>query len=356
MDRSVTSSTQKKWRLFRAWSSRHPVWCTWQVTYRCDFRCGFCHYWKDSRGGQPEQTVEMFVDGSLKLAKLGSLLISLAGGEPFLRSDLPQIVRAVARYHFPFVTTNGWHITRELARELFEAGLWGASVSIDYADPAKHDQRRGVKGAYQRALRALEYFSQARLHKWQRVNLICVLLHDNLDQIEPLLKLAAERDAYFMVQPYGLPKTGSRRFVHQGHGASATLLALHDKYRNFLSNRVFLARFDQALNGGVPGCRAGTAFFNIDSAGDIAICVEERGGTVANLYRDSSQAIVRKLRSASRGNTCTDCWYNCRGETEMLYHPTAIFKSLPTLFFDTGRPSDKNRSLRPHAGSASRST
>ena len=339
----MVSPTQKKWRLFRAWSSRHPVWCTWQVTYRCDFRCGFCDYWKGAWGSQPEQSVEMFERGSRKLARLGSLLISLAGGEPFLRPDLPEIVRAVAGYHFPFVTTNGWYVTAELARAVFEAGLWGASVSIDYADPARHDKRRGVKGAYQRAVRALEYFSQARVHQWQRVNLICVLLHDNLDQIEPLLELAAEREAYFMVQPYGRRKTGSSRFVHEQDGVSRTLVGLRDKYPNFLSNRVFLSRFDQALDGGVPGCKAGTAFFNIDSAGDIAICVEQRGEAVANLYRHSSGAIVQKLRAAAKGNTCADCWYNCRGETEMLYHPTAIFKSLPTLFNDAGRPRPAKR-------------
>lgn len=335
----MLTPTQKKWRLFRAWSGRHPIWCTWQLTYRCDYRCGFCHYWKDPMGNQPEQTVEMFELGARKLAKMGTMLISLAGGEPFLRDDVPQIVRAVAQYHFPFVTTSGWHMTPALARELFEAGLWGASVSLDYADAARHDKRRGRKGAFERALRALEYLSEARVHRWQRVNLMCVLMHDNLDQVEKLIELAAERDAYFMIQPYGTRKTGSQQFVHQNDGVSTRLLDLRGRYHNFLSNRVFLSRFDEALNGGVPDCKAGRAFFNIDSAGDIAICVEERGGSVANLYRDPMRTIVEKLRRASDCNTCTDCWYNCRGEVEMLYHPVGVLKSLPTLFNDAGRPS-----------------
>jgi MoaA/NifB/PqqE/SkfB family radical SAM enzyme len=288
--------------------------------------------------GAPEQTLEMFEVGARKLAKLGSLLVSLGGGEPFLRKDLPSIIEAVARFHFPFVTTNGWHVTPELARQVFEAGLWGVSISVDYADPARHDRRRGVKGAFERALRAIEYCSAARRHKWQRVNLMCVLLHDNLDQVEPLLRLAAERDAYLMVQAYGTRKTGSRRFVHRNGGVSHTLVELRDKYPNFLSNRVYLSRFDEALNGGVGGCKAGRAFFNIDSIGNVAICVEERGGTVANLYQDSSWGLVEKLRRVSRHNACADCWYNCRGEVEMLYDPVGIFKSLPTLFNDAGRP------------------
>ncbi|MCP4590215.1 MAG: radical SAM protein [bacterium] len=335
----MLASTSKKWRLFRAWSSRRPVWCTWQVTYRCNFRCGFCHYWRDPMGALPEQSLEDFAAGSKKLAQMGSLLVSLAGGEPLLRPDLVQIVREVARYHFPFVTTSGWHVTAELAEQLFTAGLWGASVSIDYADPRQHDKARGTRGAFERAEAALAHFSRARKYPWQRVNLMAVLLHDNQDQLDDLVRLAAEHDAFFMIQPYGVRKTGSTRFVAPAEGVSRRLLELKDRHANILSNRVFLSRFDQALNGGVPGCRAGTAFFNIDSCGDIAICVEERADPVANLYRDPTADIVRALNARARATNCTDCWYNCRGEVEMLYSPVSLIQSLPTLFLDRGRPS-----------------
>ncbi|HOW18174.1 MAG TPA: hypothetical protein PLC79_03980, partial [Phycisphaerae bacterium] len=72
----MITSSGKKWRLFRAWAGRHPVWCAWQVTYRCNFRCAFCHYWRDPMGALPEQTVDDFRAGSRRLASFGSLLIS----------------------------------------------------------------------------------------------------------------------------------------------------------------------------------------------------------------------------------------------------------------------------------------
>jgi MoaA/NifB/PqqE/SkfB family radical SAM enzyme len=287
----------------------------------------------------PEQTVAQIREGAGKLGTLGSLLISLAGGEPCVREDLVDVVREVARFHFPFVTTNGWYVTPELARDLFHAGLWGASVSIDYADPRRHDQRRGMKGSFDRAVAALDYLSRARIHDWQRVNLMCVLLEDNLDEIEPLIKLAAEHDSYFMIQPYGVRKTGNTRFRNGNVDVGRHLVSLKRKHRNVLSNEDFLGKFDHALNGGVGGCRAGRAFFSIDSVGDIAMCVEERARPVANLYRHSAMEIVHRLRSQAAGNQCSDCWYNCRGEVEMLYHPISVVKSLPTLFFDRGRPS-----------------
>lgn len=332
------SSTHKKWQLLRTYAGRYPMWCAWQVTYRCDMRCGFCNYWKDPAGKLLEQTVADIAKGSRRLAGLGSLLISLAGGEPMLRDDLPEIVRQVARWHMPFVTTSGSNVTAGKARQLMRAGLLGVSVSLDYADPAQHDRRRGRSGCFDQAVRALDYFSRARIHRWQRVNVMTVLLHDNLSQVEELIRLARAHDAYLMIQPYGQLKTGSDKFHHQGQSASQHLLSLKSRYPNFLSNPVFLSRFDQALDGGVPNCKAGRAFFNIDSTGNVSICVETRHRPVGNLYRDHIRDIVRSLRSGSLSNHCQACWYNCRGEVEMLYRPWSLWKSLPTLFFDTGQP------------------
>jgi MoaA/NifB/PqqE/SkfB family radical SAM enzyme len=335
------SPVTKKWRLFRSWSSRHPVWCAWQVTYRCNFRCRFCHYWRDPLGSAPEPDVRHYAVGARKLASYGSLLISLAGGEPLLRTDLPEIVAAVAEYHFPFVTTNGWLVTRSVARELMQAGAWGVSVSIDYADAERHDARRGMDGAWRHAWRAVELLSEARVHKFQRVNVIAVLMDDNIDDMERLLAMAAERNAYFMVQPYGRLKTGSNAYAHNDGAVSPRLLGLRRRWPNFLSNPHYLSQFDRFLGGGVPGCLAGRAFFNIDSTGDVAVCVERRSRPVANLFRDSAAQIHQRLRAAGGPHPCRACWYNCRGEIESLYRPYGLWRSLPTLLFDRGRAPAK---------------
>ncbi len=335
------ANSTKKWRLFRAWASRRPVWCAWQVTYRCNFRCRFCHYWHDPLGRAEEPSLRQYAEGARKLASFGTLMISLAGGEPMLRTDLPEIVRILGRHHFPFVTTNGWFVTPESARELMRADVWGVSVSIDYADPARHDARRGMDGAWEQAWRAVELLSDARIHRHQRVNVISVLMDDNVDDVEPLVRMAAERDAYYMVQPYGFLKTGTRRYEHNDGPVGPRLTALRAAWPNFLSNPHYLARFDQFLDGGVPGCRAGNAFFNIDSTGDVAICVERKDRPVANLYRHSPPVIARRLQAAARGNRCADCWYNCRGEIESLYRPVSLARSLPTLLFDRGRAPNR---------------
>lgn len=289
-------------------------------------------------GNAPEPPPAAYAEGARKLASFGSLMVSLAGGEPLLRTDLPEIISNIAAFHLPFITTNGWKTTGQLADRLMSSGLWGVSVSIDYADRDAHDAARGKAGAWDRAWRAVELFSRARRFDYQRVNVMAVLLDDNIDQIEELISMAAARDAYFMVQPYGYLKTGSRKFEHRNGPVSRRLVALWKRHRNFLSNPGYLSRFDRFLNGGVPGCMAGKAFFNIDSTGDVAICVENRSRPVANLFHDSAHAIRHRLRRAAGENNCRSCWYNCRGEIESLYRPLSLLQSLPTFLLNRGAP------------------
>ena len=135
----------KKVRIFSRFAMGRPVWCTWQVTYRCNFRCAFCDYWKGGVDPSRELAPAEIERGARNLARISSLMISIGGGEPFLRDDLPEIIAAMARWHMPLVTTNGWRVTAENARAAFRAGLWGASVSLDYADPGRHDRARGVE-------------------------------------------------------------------------------------------------------------------------------------------------------------------------------------------------------------------
>ena len=323
----------KKARLVRAYLARYPVWCAWQVTYRCNFRCRICGYWKEPHSAREELSVRQFERGARNLARCGSLLVNLAGGEPMLRRDLAGVVAALARWHFPFLTTNGWQVPPDRARELWAAGLRGVSISVDYADAARHDAQRGVRGAFREAVRAVEVFRDTRTTCHQRVNVMAVLTADNQDDLEGVVALAQRLGANFMVQPYGVLKTGDASHRPRPPVAQR-LLDLHRRYRGFLSNPYFLARFDAALDGGVAGCRAGRATFNIDQQGLVAKCVEDRGRPVGSIVETPMPVLVGRLRDRWRANRCRACWYNCRGEVEALYTLRGAASALPILLVD----------------------
>jgi len=321
-------------RLARAFLSGAPVWCTWQVTYRCPLRCRFCDYWRLPAAKSEERPPADFARGSRNLARLGTLMVSLAGGEPLLRDDLEHVIAAVARHHITFVTTCGYGLTADRARALWDAGLWGASVSIDYADPARHDAARGRVGAFDHAVRALEHLSTTRTTWFQQVNLMAVLMHDNLDDLDDLAALALKHRANFMVQPYSPAKTGCRDFLPRAP-VVPTVTALKQRWPNVLSNRWFLGRFDEYLNGGVAGCAAGVRFFNIDHRGRVSPCVEQMDAPVGSILEAPIEVLLRRLRRSAAdakraGQTCRACWYNCRGETEALRTVRGFLEGLPT--------------------------
>jgi len=328
------TARQKKARLIRAYLARLPVWCAWQVTYRCNFRCRICGYWKEPHSPAEELPVRQFERGAQNLARAGSMLINLAGGEPMLRPDLEGIVAALARWHFPFLTTNGWRIGAERARDLWSAGLWGVSISIDYADAARHDAQRGRPGALAQAVRAVETFRDTRTAPHQRVNIMAVLTAGNQDGLEGVVALAQRLGVNFMVQPYGILKTGEESHRPRPP-VSDRLLDLHRRYTGFLSNPYFLSRFDAALDGGLPGCRAGQATFNIDQRGLVAKCVEDRSHPVGSAVETPMPVLAKRLRRRWRENRCRACWYNCRGEVEALYTPRGLASALPILLADS---------------------
>ncbi|MGB7063348.1 MAG: radical SAM protein [Candidatus Zixiibacteriota bacterium] len=332
---------RKSLDLALSYLSKSPLYCSWQVTYRCNFQCSFCGYWKMRTRKEDELPVSEFALGSRKLKRLGPMFISLAGGEPLIRKDLPGIVSAVAAYHFPFITTNGWLVTSEIARRLFQSGLMGAVISLDFADERKHDENRGKEGAFKRAVAAVKHFVEAKINKLQKVNITAVLLKENLDEMEKLIILAKKLRAEFTLQPYAHIKTDG----HDDAGitdhtitqdVSDHLLKLKRRYSNFKSSQEYLRRYDDFFREGIDGCQAGRSFFNIDHKGDIAKCVEDMQNPVGNIRTVGIDELKKALLRKQRENRCKACWYGCRGEVECFYTWNGVKNTLGRIISGNG--------------------
>ncbi len=137
---------------------RAPFQVLLQVTNRCNMKCNFCDFWPNGVTPGEELTIGDFADLEAQLSEMGTFLVSIEGGEPFVRPDLLEIVRIFGRRHIPLLYTNGWYVNAENARAMWNAGLAQVGVSIDYPDDARHDRRRGLVGAFARAWHAVELF------------------------------------------------------------------------------------------------------------------------------------------------------------------------------------------------------
>jgi MoaA/NifB/PqqE/SkfB family radical SAM enzyme len=87
--------------------------------------------------------------------KLGVSVITFVGGEPLLRKDFPEILRAVDKDLTTTVLFTNGSLLAEQAAALRRAGLDSVYVSLDSADPAAHDRFRGTDGLFRQAVAGL---------------------------------------------------------------------------------------------------------------------------------------------------------------------------------------------------------
>lgn len=302
--------------------ARRFIHCNLQITYRCNFRCQICDFWKTEHDPGAELTVDDIRLIGRKLNRLGTLIVSLAGGEPLIREDLPDIVRVLAaENHFPILITNGWFVDETVAKTILRAGLQEISVSVDYADASKHDAQRGYEGSWDRAVRALELLNRNRPDRRNRVHMISVLMDDNLDDVEPLIKLSRELGVTYMVNLYSWNRgTKARRLPHEK--VTQHLLALKRKYPVFVSLTTYIEHLDEAIaEGGIGNCQTGRLLMNIDHKGDVARCTEALDEPVGNILRDDVLEIRDRLHRVQRERACAQCWTSCRGFAESMAQP-----------------------------------
>lgn len=316
------NETGKRLRYCLRVARREMVHLNLQVLYRCNFKCGICDFWSSPDfAARPELTAAQARLMADKLRPLRPLIVSIGGGEPLLHPEVEAITKAFSRDHFPVMITNGWFMTPAKARALFEAGMHEVSVSVDYADPARHDAQRGIKGAWEKAVSALKMLNENRVKPSQRVHMITVVMDDNLGDIEALIKLSAEMGITYLVTLYstGRGRRESRKFSPE---VSSRLLELKKKYRNFVALRGYLGRFSEAAAAGnsIHPCYAGINLFNIDSAGNVTRCIDSLDTTAGNILTGDLESILPRLREFTGKESCGGCWTSCRGAIETLLY------------------------------------
>ncbi|HXG65106.1 MAG TPA: radical SAM protein [Blastocatellia bacterium] len=100
---------------------------------RCNLSCAYCNEYDDSSKPVPTETMLRRIN---KLADLGTLVITISGGEPLLHPDIEKIIAKIRqRGMIASLITNGYLLTRERIHKLNEAGLEHMQISIDNVQP-----------------------------------------------------------------------------------------------------------------------------------------------------------------------------------------------------------------------------
>ncbi len=171
------------------------------VTHNCNSRCITCNMWRSH--STEELSLEEIEDILAQLRNMGVVSVGFEGGEALLRQDLPQIVGRAHELGFEHIglTTNGLLLTRDKAEELIQKGLTSIGVSINGIGEA-HDFTRGIKGAYEKSMGALETLVDLRDSKYPGLDLSMgsILMRPTIDQFLSLVDIAERLKIGFSLQ------------------------------------------------------------------------------------------------------------------------------------------------------------
>ena len=292
-----------------AWltANRRPISVQFEVTLRCNAKCGFCDYWK-TPGEAKAHELKSFADAA---RFFNPMIITFTGGEPTLRRDLEDVVSAVngaVRVKYISIVTHGGMLTPERALSLWDAGINQFNISLDYLD-GRHDVARGIPGLTDKIMRTVPVLREKGI---DNVRFNTVIKDDNLDQILPIVTRAQEIGAGVNFSLYTDNKNGNTEHLlrpeqmREFDDVIAQLLALKRRKRGIIVNSdYYLEQMPRYVRRELTEpCRAGLRTIHLSPTGHVKRCPD--------FPTDFHWTDYKPYKAIN----CNACYYACRGEAQ----------------------------------------
>ncbi|MCK5528343.1 MAG: radical SAM protein [Kiritimatiellae bacterium] len=166
------------------------------LTARCNLSCVHC-YIKDSTQKYPEElATETFRRIFDEITDMGTLFLTITGGEPMVRSDFKELY-SYARNRGLMLTlfTNATLVDDEIVALLKDLPPRYVDVSLYGATEETYESITGVKGSYQRCVDGIELLLKNDI----KVHLKSVLMKPNIAEFAELKKMAAYYDVPYRI-------------------------------------------------------------------------------------------------------------------------------------------------------------
>ncbi|MFZ0314917.1 MAG: radical SAM protein [Candidatus Korobacteraceae bacterium] len=288
-------------------STDHPIMAHIIPIRRCNLSCEYCNEYDDFSKPVPLDTMKRRID---HLARLGTSIVTISGGEPLLHPELDEIIAHLREYPIlAGLITNGYLLTADRIQRLNRAGLDHLQISIDNVMPDEVSKK---------SLKVLDKKLQLLAeHADFHVNINSVVgggIHNPHDA------LVVGRRA---VQ---LGFTTTIGIIHDGDGQ---LRPLGDVEREVFRKMKNLAKrhysrfnwFQDNIADGKPNdwrCRAGARYLYICEDGLVHYCSQQRGypGIPLEQY---SVADIRREFLTEKG-CAPNCTVSCVHQVSYIDH------------------------------------
>jgi SynChlorMet cassette radical SAM/SPASM protein ScmE len=149
------------------------------LTARCNLRCRYCYFFDNPAVPYEDLPAAEWLRFFDELGRCAVMDVCLAGGEPFIREDLPQLLEGIVRNRMRFaLLSNGVLIDDAVAAFIAATGQCNyVQVSVDGSGPETHDACRG-KGAFEGAVRGIRTLQRHGVKVAVRVTIHRHNVHD----------------------------------------------------------------------------------------------------------------------------------------------------------------------------------
>jgi len=194
---SLSYKTLAKAALFQ----NAPVYVQFYITSRCNLTCKQCNIIY-ANSDVRECSLDEIKQIAENFAKLGVAIVLLTGGEPYVREDLPEIIREFeTRGVHVRMQTNGL-ATEEQIHKSIEYGGKDISISLDSLyPPTQDDINGGFKKSWHRALQTMATYTKYLPKEGSFAALGCVMQRENLNDIEDVIRFGTEIGWYTSLVP-----------------------------------------------------------------------------------------------------------------------------------------------------------
>ena len=292
------------------------------LTSRCPLRCRYCSVDKTPYPELPAREWQKILESFARLRRID--LVSLEGGEPLLRADLPAILEtALHCAQGVKIVTSGAIPLDSLPQELLRHPRFFLELSLDGPREVHDFLRDGSFGQAWTFLRAaLERQIPVRLRSVvSRGNLSC--LEDWLTRLDSELQPCGKKIPYIydpLLFPEAMAREGGPlpRAPINRYPAKGLLPSPREMWRLFknLKGRTF-ACLRVTQNEPLRGCGFGEGGgVSFDPAGFFSFCCES-SRALGWIHQSSAEHCLALLDDATRHRPCRTCPYFheqlCRG-------------------------------------------
>jgi len=279
-------------------STDHPVMAHIVPIRRCNLSCAYCNEYDDVSKPIP---VEVMKDRLGHLARLGTNIVTISGGEPILHPDLDEIIAEIRRNGMiAGLITNGYLLTADRIRRLNRAGLDHMQISIDNVMP--DDVSKKSLKVLDKKLQLLS--EHAEFH----VNINSVVGGGIRDPHDALVVGRRARALGF---------TSTIGIIHDGTGQLKPLdLTAREVFRKMQAmSRKNYSRFNWFQNNIADGkpndwkCRAGARYVYICEDGLVHYCSQQRGFPGTPLAQYTRDDIRREF--VTEKSCAPNCTVSC---------------------------------------------